>query len=331
MNENTGPARRTTSLPARSGGTRDFVWLRDPGALPAHLAGPVVAIGNFDGVHLGHRRVIERALAMAAERGRPSAVLTFDPHPRDFFQPGGARFRLTPPDAQAGIIESLGVAALITLSFNEALASLSAEAFLNDVLVKRLGVAGVAAGADFHYGKGRGGSPATLREGGVKLGFAVEIVEQLEGAAGPISSTRIRQALAAGDIAAANAMLGYEWFARGAVIHGQKLGRTLGFPTANIALEPGCALRHGVYAVRARLEGRVIGGVASFGRRPTFDNGAPLLEIFLFDFSGDLYGKTLDVAFVAFLREEMKFGGVEPLVAQMEKDSAEARRILAAE
>ncbi|HRJ69523.1 MAG TPA: bifunctional riboflavin kinase/FAD synthetase [Beijerinckiaceae bacterium] len=304
------------------------VLLRDPSGLPETLAGPVVAIGNFDGLHRGHKHVIGRAGAMAARLGRPLAILTFDPHPRAYFQPDVARFRLSAPRTQAMLAATLGVDALIVLTFDAALAGLSAEAFVREVLVGRLGVAGVVAGADFHYGSRRSGSPETLRAAGARFGFAVEIVDQVAEGAMAVSSTRIREALAAGDIAAANAMLGHEWFVSGPVIHGQKLGRTLGFPTANLALDAGCGLRHGIYAVRVAHAGNTYGGVASFGRRPTVDNGPPLLEVVLFDFSGDLYGQMLTVAFLAFLRPEEKFDSLDALVAQMNRDAEKARAIV---
>lgn len=296
--------------------------------MPAKLANPVVAIGNFDGLHLGHKHVIAQAKALARRIGRPLAVLTFDPHPRAFFQPDQLRFRLTSPAAQATLAGHLGVDALIVLSFDTALAGLSADAFIKDVLLARLGVSGVVAGANFHFGAKRSGSPSTLIEAGKAHGFAVEIVEQVAEGASAVSSTRIREALAAGDIAAANAMLGHDWFVSGPVIHGQKLGRKLGFPTANLALEAGCGLKHGIYAVRVDHAGTTHGGVASFGRRPTVDNGPPLLEVVLFDFSGDLYGQVITVAFVAFLRPELKFDSLEALVAQMQRDAAQAREIL---
>lgn len=305
-----------------------MVRLRDPDGLPAGLRNPVLAVGNFDGVHRGHKKVIRTALDLARTLDRPAAVLTFDPHPRDFFQPRALRFQLTPPDVQAEIIAGLGVAGIIVLSFDQHLAGLGADAFVDDILCARLGVSGVVAGADFHYGRGRSGTPATLVEAGRRDGFAVELVRPEASDGAPVSSTRIRDSLAAGDIGEANAMLGHEWFVRGTVVHGQKLGRTLGFPTANLALDPGCGLRHGIYAVEAKVDGTVRPGVASFGRRPTFDNGAPLLETFLFDFSADLYGKSMDVAFVGFIRPEAKFASAEALVERMDEDVRAAGLLL---
>ena len=307
-----------------------FLSLKDPTHLPAALASPVVAIGNFDGVHRGHRYVMGKALDEARRLKRPAAVLTFDPHPRAFLRPDLPQFELTPIDVQAGLIAGLGMDGLIVLSFNAAFASLSAEEFIRDILVGKLGISGAVVGWDFHFGKGRSGSPASLTAAGKAHGFEVTVLDPLASGEAPISSTRIRQALTAGDLATANSLLGYEWFVRGPVIHGEKRGRDLGYPTANMALAPGCGLRHGIYAVRARVDGVSHAAVASFGRRPTFDNGAPLLETHLFDFRGDLYGKTIDIAFVRFLREELAFPSLDGLIAQMDRDSAEARALLAA-
>jgi len=302
--------------------------LRDPADLPVELARPVLAIGNFDGMHLGHRAVLAATAASADALGRPFGLLTFEPHPRDFFHRGEPVFRLTPPAVKAVLAARFGVALLIELTFDAALAGRDAEAFVRDVLVARFDVAGIVIGHDFHFGKGRSGSPDFLKSAGERYGFAVEVVAPLAAEGAPVSSTAIRRHLAAGEVAAANALLGYEWFVRAQVRHGDKRGRDLGYPTANLALDPACGLAHGIYAVRAQLDGATLDGVASFGRRPTFDNGAPLLEVHLFDFSGDLYGRTLDIAFVAWLRGERKFDDVAALVRQMDDDSALARRLL---
>ena len=307
-----------------------FLSLHNPSSLPATLANPVVAIGNFDGVHRGHRHVMGKALEQARALGRPAAVLTFDPHPRAFLRPDLPQFELTPIDVQADLIAALGMDGLIVLSFNAAFASLSADGFIRDILVAQLGISGAVVGWDFHFGKGRAGTPASLTAAGTAHGFAVTVLDPLASGDAPVSSTRIRQALTAGDLDTANSLLGYEWFVRGGVIHGEKRGRDLGYPTANMALTPGCGLKHGVYAVRARVDGATYSAVASFGRRPMFDNGAPLLETHLFEFRGDLYGKTIDIAFVRYLRPEMTFTGLDALIAQMDRDSGDARRILAA-
>ena len=292
----------------------------------------MVAIGNFDGVHRGHVAVIKRAEALAARLGRPCAVLTFEPHPSDFFLGANTIFRLTSCDTKAVALARLGIDGMIVLRFDAALAALSAEDFVREVLVGRLHVAAVVAGYDFHFGKGRSGTPAFLAEAGTRYGFAVEIVERIAAdASGSIeaaSSTATRAALEAGDVARAEHLLGHPYFVIGEVIHGEKRGARLGFPTANLRLDASNRLRHGVYAVEVRFGDAIYGGVANFGRRPTFDNGAPLLEVFLFDFSGDLYGKTLEVAFRGFIRAEEKFASLDALKAQIKQDETTARAML---
>jgi riboflavin kinase / FMN adenylyltransferase len=310
-----------------------FVDATDPAAPPAGLEGAVVAIGNFDGLHRGHRGVIARAKALAAKLGRPCAVLTFEPHPADFFAKGSVIFRLTPHDAKAAFLEKLGLDGLVTLTFDALLSGLTAQQFVDDVLLRRLGVSGVVAGYDFHFGAKRQGSPDFLKAEGVRQGFAVDIVERIsqdeEGSLEAVSSTATREALQRGDVAMAARLLGHPWFVEGEVLHGRKVGRTIGFPTANIALDPSCKLLHGIYAVTLTVEGRSYGGAANFGRRPTFDNGPPLLEVFVLDFDGDLYGKMVEVAFNGFIRAEAKFDSVEALVARMNIDVEQAREILA--
>ena len=312
---------------------RHFLVVEDPEELPPGLRGPVVAIGNFDGVHRGHQAVIARARALAADLGRPCAVLTFEPHPANYFAGAPVIFRLTTEDAKATALARLGLDGMIVLRFDDALAALDAAAFVSDILVGRLGITAAVIGYDFHFGRKRGGTPQGLADEGRRLGFAVEIVTRIEtdadGDLGAVSSTAIRKALEAGDVATAGTLLGHAYFVMGEVVHGQKLGRTLGFPTANLRLDPSSRLRHGIYAVRVRGEGIDHGGVASFGRRPTFDNGAPLLEVVLFDFDGDLYGRTIEVDFVAWIRGEEKFDSVEALVIRMNVDAAEARASLA--
>jgi len=303
--------------------------LENPVDLPRSLARPVLAIGNFDGLHRGHAAVIGAAQRLAAQLHRPAALLTFEPHPRQFFAPDRPRFRLTDPPAKALLAERMGLAGLITLTFDATLAALSAEAFIAEVLVQRFGLSGAVVGFDFHFGARRAGTPAFLAEAGQRFGFAVEVIAKQSSGDVEISSTAIRERLAAGDLDAANALLGHEWFVVGEVIHGRKVGREIGYPTANLRLDPACGLRHGIYAVRIAIDGMSRPAVASFGRRPTFDDGAPLLEVFVFDFSGDLYGKTVEVAFVSFLRDEQKFDSIEALIAQMDRDSSEARARLA--
>lgn len=300
--------------------------------LPAHLRGGVVAIGNFDGVHRGHQAVLERALAEAARRGAPALVLSFEPHPRKVFRPDMPLFVLTPPPMKARLLSQLGFAALVEQPFTRDFASLSAEAFVTDVLEKNLGITHAVTGFDFHFGKDRQGGPAFLMAAGERHGFGVTLVDAFrdEGAE-VVSSSRIRALLCAGEVAEAAGLLGYRFTVEGEVIGGQQLGRTLGFPTANMRLSPEATLKEGIYAVRFRCaDGTLHDGVASFGRRPTVDdNGAPLLETFVFDFSGDLYGEICAVSFFGFLRSEVKFDGLDALVAQMKRDEAEARALLA--
>ncbi|UVK37527.1 bifunctional riboflavin kinase/FAD synthetase [Mesorhizobium sp. AR10] len=300
--------------------------------LPACLRGGVVAIGNFDGLHRGHQAVLERALAEAGRRGAPALVLTFEPHPRKVFRPDTPLFVLTPPPMKARLLSHLGFAALVEQPFTRDFASLSAEAFVTDVLEKNLGITHAVTGFDFHFGKDRQGGPAFLMAAGERHGFGVTLVDAFrdEGAE-VVSSSRIRALLGEGEVAEAAGLLGYRFTVEGEVIGGQQLGRTLGFPTANMRLSPEATLKEGIYAVRfRRADGKLHDGVASFGRRPTIDdNGAPLLETFVFDFSGDLYGEICAVSFFGFLRSEVKFDGLDALVAQMRRDEAEARALLA--
>jgi riboflavin kinase/FMN adenylyltransferase len=314
--------------------TKKFIVAIDPAVPPAGLAGAVVAIGNFDGVHRGHFAVIKRAVALAQELKCPCAVLTFEPHPTDFFKGPNTIFRLTPRDAKARALEQLGIDGMIVATFDKVLASLPAEGFIVEILVHRLKVRAIVAGYDFHFGAGRSGSPALLKEAGKRHGFAVEIVERVladtAGITEAASSTAARAALEAGDAERAMRLLGHPFAIMGKVIHGQELGRTLGFPTANLLPDPSCRLRHGVYAVRVVAGTKTYDGVASYGRRPTFDNGRPLLEAFLFDFSGDLYGETIEVLFIGWIRAEAKFDSVAALIAQMHRDETRAKEILRA-
>jgi riboflavin kinase/FMN adenylyltransferase len=292
------------------------------------LRGAVVAIGNFDGVHRGHRAVIATAQRRAAVLKRPAAVLTFEPHPRVFFHPKEKLFRLTEEAAKLRLLASTGLDGAIVLTFDGALAKLTAEEFVSRILVERFGIGGAVIGFNFYFGAKRGGSPDFLVAQGNARGFTVDIVPPLSDGGRPVSSGPIRDALSAGDLDTASDLLGYPWFVSGEVIHGDKRGRELGFPTANLALDPACGLRHGIYAVRVAVDGKRYDAVASFGRRPTFDNGRVLLEVFLFDFAGDLYGKTIDVAFIAWIREEKAFASAADLVLQMQDDSRRAREAL---
>jgi riboflavin kinase/FMN adenylyltransferase len=300
-------------------------------ALDPGLRGGVVAIGNFDGVHRGHQAVLERALEEARLRGAPALALTFEPHPRTVFRPELPLFVLTPPAMKAKLLAELGFDAMVEQPFTREFAALSAERFVTDVLEGRLGISHAVTGFDFHFGKNRQGGPAFLMESGERHGFGVSLVDPFrDEAAEVVSSSRIRELLGDGEVAEAAGMLGYRFTVRAQVTDGQKLGRTLGFPTANMRLPADVALRHGIYAVRfRRQDGSLHDAVASFGRRPTVQHdGAPLLETFLFDFSGDLYGQDCGVSFFGFLRGEEKFDGLEALVAQMQRDEAEARAVL---
>jgi len=307
--------------------TKSFLIVRD-GASDHSLRGAVVAIGNFDGVHRGHRAVIATALDCARGLGTKAVVLTFEPHPRDFFNPGQKLFRLTDEPTKLRLLAATGLDGAIVLTFDAALASLTAEEFVDRILVERFAITGAVIGFNFSFGMGRTGSPAFLTAQGQRHGFAVDVVPPLQEAGLAVGSGPIRQALAAGEVDKAADLLGYPWFVTGKVIHGDKRGRELGFPTANLSLDASCGLRHGIYAVRANVGGRHYDGVASFGRRPMFDTGAVLLEVFLFDFSGDLYGQSIDVAFIAWLREEATFGSVDDLIRQMQDDARKARESL---
>ena len=318
---------------ARPRSDRPFLVVRDPLAPPPELAGAVVAIGNFDGLHRGHKAVIARATTLAQKLSRPCAVLTFEPHPADVFAKKQVIFRLTPPQAKAAMLEKLGLDGMFVMTFDMAFAAHSAEAFTQGVLCERLQISAAVAGYDFFFGAHRSGTPEFLRDEGARLGFAVDIVERISqdeaGSLDAVSSTATRLALENGDIDLARRLLGHAYFVEGVVVHGRKLGRTLGFPTANIALDCSNHLKYGVYAVTLEADGVVRPGVASFGRRPTFDDGPPLLEVFVFDFDGNLYDKAVEVAFYGYIRGEEKFDGVPALVAQMRLDAARAREILA--
>jgi riboflavin kinase/FMN adenylyltransferase len=311
-----------------------FTVIRDATPATAIPKGAVVAMGNFDGVHLGHRAVIAAALQMAQAHRRPALAVTFEPHPRSFFSPNSPQFRLSDEAGKLRLLAGTGLAGAVVMAFDKARAGTTAQDFIHHDLIGRLGISGIAVGYDFHFGKGRVGSPSLLVSEAPRLGIEVDVQPHIDIEERPVSSSAIRMALAEGQIEDATAMLGGPWFVSGEVIHGEKRGRDLGYPTANIRLDKNCGLKHGIYAVRVgRGQGKDqvrFNGVASFGRRPTFDNGATLLEVFLFDFTGDLYGTVLDVAFIGFIRDELKFDSVEALVRQMDDDSARARAALAA-
>jgi riboflavin kinase / FMN adenylyltransferase len=308
--------------------TKSFLIVRDGGD-DSGLRGAVVAIGNFDGVHRGHRAVIATAIERARILAKPAAALTFEPHPRAFFNPRETLFRLTDESTKLRLLSGTGLDGAIVLTFDSVLAKLTAEEFVQRILVERFAVSGAVIGFNFHFGMSRAGSPDFLAAEGKKCGFAVDVVPPFKDNGRPVSSGPIREALIAGRVEEAAEFLGYPWFVTGKVVHGDKRGRELGFPTANLVLDASCGLRHGIYAVRVGIGPRRYDGVASFGRRPMFDSGVVLLEVFLFDFLGDIYGQSIDVAVVAWLRDEAAFASVEALVQQMHEDARGAREALA--
>jgi len=302
--------------------------------VPVEARGAVVAIGNFDGVHRGHHAVIAATARHARELGTIHAVVTFEPHPREFFAPDAPSFRLTPFRIKVRQLEAIGLDHLFVLHFDRELASKSAEAFVVEVLSEGLEVAHVVVGYDFVFGHQRRGNAELLAELGRLRGFGVTTLPPVEGEPGEIySSTRIRQHLAAGSPVVAGALLGRPWEIEGRVEQGDRRGRTLGFPTANLPIAGYLQPALGVYAVKAGIdEGRGTiwrDGVANLGRRPTVGGTRVQLEVHLFDFAGDLYGRHLRVALIDFLRPEKKFDGLPALQAQIAEDSRQARHVLA--
>ncbi len=309
-------------------------------AVPEEAKGAVLAIGNFDGVHRGHQALIAKVRERAAMLAAPAGVIVFEPHPREFFQPDEPHFHLTPLPLKLKRLEALGLDLVVVLTFDKAFASLSANQFIEQVVVDRLAPRHIVIGYDFFFGKGRSGTPETMRLAGRELGFGVSVVSPVAEDGEVFASTAIRLKLAHGDICGATAALGDLWRVRGRVVGGAKRGAGMGFPTANIALEPGTVLAHGIYAVWVEIRGegshgsapaQRYMGAAYLGTRPTFDNGGPLLEIFLMDFDGDLYGRDIEVAFVEFIRGDRRFDTVDDLIAQMSADCEEARAILTAD
>jgi riboflavin kinase/FMN adenylyltransferase len=316
-------------MPDTAKPTKPFRVVYDDSPDAAALKGAVAAIGNFDGVHRGHHAVIEAAIARAAAFGGPAIAVTFEPHPRNVLRPSDPVFRLTDAQAKLRLLAATGLDGALVLTFDKTFAGPSAEEFVSRILVGRLGIRGATIGFDFHFGHQRGGSPAFLSRQGERYGFTVETAPPLEDEGRPVSSSSIRAALVEGRVVEAAELLGYPWFVSGTVIKGDQRGRDLGFPTANVALDPTCGLKHGIYAVRVGIDGTIHNGVASFGTRPTFDDGAPLLETHVFDFAGDLYGAAIDVAFIGWIRAELKFETVEALVRRMNDDARLARSALA--
>ena len=290
----------------------------------------IAAIGNFDGVHRGHAALIGRVAAIAEREGAQTGAVVFDPHPRRFFRPADPPFLITTAAARDALLIAAGAHAVLPLRFDGAMASLSPEEFVRDVLGRRLGLSGVAVGGDFRFGAGRAGDADSMSKLCAAHGMTAHVMEPLaeKGHSDKIGSTAIREAILSGAVDRAADMLGRSWRVDGRVVEGNKVGRTLGFPTLNMTLGELIEPRRGVYAVRAQVDGDWFDGVANFGRRPTVGAPAPLLETHLFGFSRDIYGKTVSVDFIRFIRDEMKFSGLDALKTQIAEDCLSARRLL---
>ena len=300
------------------------------GGIPENLKGSIVALGNFDGFHLGHQAVVGRAVARAFHERRPAIVATFDPHPVKYFKPDVSPFRLTTLDQREELFAHAGADAMLVFEFGEKLRETSAEEFVSRLLAGKIGAAGVVTGDDFSFGKRRSGNVEMLKTLGGHSGIIAEAVDAVVVDGERVSSGRIREALIAGDIGHATHLLSRDFAIQGIVQRGDRRGRELGYPTANLELGDYQRPKYGIYAVRVTLEdGSEHPGVASLGVRPTFHPPQELLEAHLFDFDGDLYGQTIEVALHAYIREEKRFDGIEPLIAQMKEDEARARRWLA--
>jgi len=312
--------------------TRSIIEAGAP--VPKELRGAVVAIGNFDGIHRGHQQLLAEAKAEAQGRNTHWGLVTFEPHPRTFFRPAEPAFRLTPLPLKARLVAALGASFTSIVAFDAALAAMGPEDFVRRELSERLGVAHVVTGYDFHFGHGRKGTPETMRELGRQLGFGVTVIDQVTDDDGfaPFSSSAIRDSLRHGHVVEAARQLGYWWTVMGEVVHGDRRGRAIGFPTMNIVLPDGSEPFQGIYAVRVRDVAERGGmrwkGAGYFGHRPTFASAKTFLEVYLFGFDGDLYGKTMLVDFIDLIRPDRRFDTIEDLVAQMKMDCAEAERRL---
>lgn len=306
---------------------RKFVVWNDSFFVPDELKGAVVAIGNFDGVHLGHQLLIQKARELADLKKVSACVVTFEPHPQQFFNPDNPFFRLSPEMVKLSILSQFHLDGVFIKEFTKDFSQITASQFM-DWLFSELKVSGLIVGYDFHFGAKRHGTPLLLEEECDKRGIIFSKISPVSVEGKVVSSSLIRQALSNGTLEEANKLLGYRWFIRSKVEHGDKRGRTIGFPTANMRIVPEQTLKYGVYAVRVRVYGQIVDGVASFGKRPTFDGTVPKLEVFLFDFEGNLYGQSLDVEFAAFLREEFKFQSVNELVEAMNNDCNKAKEAL---
>lgn len=305
-------------------------WLDHRDAMPEALRGAIIALGNFDGFHAGHQAVAGEAIRWAQAEGRPSIIATFDPHPVRFFKPDVPPFRLTTLEQRQELYLAAGATAMLVFHFDADLAGTSAEDFIRAILIERFGAHGVVTGGDFTFGKGAKGNVALLRTLGGELGLQSRIVAAVTAGEEVVSSSRIRTALREGDPQLAARLLTRPFAIRGIVEHGDKRGRTIGYPTANVTIDNYLRPKYGIYAVTGRLlaTGEVLHGAANIGIRPQFEPPKELLEPYFFDFSGDLYGQEIEVAFHHFLRGEAKFDSLEALIEQMDKDCAEARRLL---
>lgn len=297
--------------------------------VPVYSKGLVLAIGNFDGVHRGHQALIGKAVETAKAMGRPAGVMVFEPHPRELFHPEEPHFHLTPLAEKLRIFEGMGLKTAVVLPFDFNLATLMPDEFVSQILVEKLLISHAVIGYDFFFGKRRTGTPELMRTLGEKFGFGVTIVAPVAEDGEVFSSTAIRLKLAQGDVVGAANDLGRNWHVSGKVVKGAQRGNGLGFPTANVPMPKGTALAHGIYAVRVTMGDKRYGGAAYLGTRPTFDDGMPVLEVNVFDFKGDLYGREMTVEFVGFVRPDRKFWSIEALKSQMVEDCKKAREMLA--
>ena len=298
--------------------------------MPDAFKAGALAIGNFDGVHRGHQVLLQETRRQAERLAAPAGAMVFEPHPRAFFRPDEPLFALTTLDEKLRLFAALELDFVSVIKFDAAFAGLMPEAFADAILVERFGARHVVIGYDFYFGKGRAGTPATMRTLGRSRGFGVTVIEPVAEAGEVLSSSAVRARLSTGDVRGAAIELGHWWRVGGIVVGGAKRGTGMGFPTANITLAPGTALGHGIYAVRVGIDGALHQGAAYFGQRPTFDNGKPILEVFLFDFDGDLYGREIEVEFIGFVRPDQRFPDMAALKVQMDADCLRAREMLLA-
>ncbi|MCJ8323226.1 MAG: bifunctional riboflavin kinase/FAD synthetase [Rhizobiales bacterium] len=302
--------------------------------LPDDKKSAILAIGNFDGVHKGHQYILKQALEIAQQTGsskqrKPFGVITFSPHPRAFFNPTGNFFRLTDNATRADLFEQLGIDILVMLEFSKQLAALTAEEFVQKILVTMLGISHIIVGENFYFGKNRQGNAEMLTLWGEKYGFGVSVLKPLKHSQQTISSSKVRQALRDGEPALATQLLGHSWYLNGVVVEGKQLGRTIGFPTANIATRSDCELKHGTYAAQIEIDGQLFQGAGNYGTRPTVNGVGARFEIFIFDFDRDIYGKQVKIHLHKFIRDDEKFEGLEPLIAAIDKDVVQIKQYFA--